>query len=224
MERGFDTGREILKWVAIVSMTIDHIGASLYPQYEVLRLIGRLSFPLFCYLLVLGLENTRNVGNYFVRLFLFALVSQVPFYLAFGIEPFESFNVFFTLSSGLAFIYFYKSKNAPLALLPVLASLILHFDYGIYGIFLIGCMYLIREDAELGTVSVVLLNLAFSFMWPTQFMSLFSLPLILYHNSRASAVMGKTDVKGVYPRWKKYLFYAYYPLHLLALYAVRIII
>lgn len=222
MERGFDTGREILKWVAIVSMTIDHVGASLYPRSEVLRLIGRLSFPLFCYLLVLGLENTRNVGNYFIRLFLFALASQVPFYLAFGMEPFESLNVFFTLSSGLAFIYFYQKKNALLALLPVLASLILHFDYGIYGIFLIGSMYLIRKDAELGTVSVVLLNLASSFMWSTQFMSLFALPIILLHNSKTSVMVEDINRKGAYPLWKKYFFYAYYPLHLLALYIVRI--
>jgi len=202
MDRGLEAGREILKWMAIVSMTIDHIGASLYPQFEFLRLIGRLSFPLFCYLLVLGLENTRNVGNYFMRLFLFALISQVPFYLAFGMGPFESLNVFFTLSSGLAFLYFYQKKNIPLALLPVLASLILRFDYGIYGILLIGSMYLIRKDAELGIVSVVMLNLAFSFMWSTQFMSLFALPIILYHNGRTPAMVAETDIKGAYPPWK----------------------
>jgi len=222
MDRGLDVGRVILKWAAIVTMTIDHVGAALYPQYEALRLIGRLSFPLFSYILVLGLENTRNVRNYFIRLFLFAIISQVPFYLAFGMEPFESLNIFFTLSSGLAFIYFYQRKDALLALFPVLASLILHFDYGIYGILLIGCMYLIRKDVELGAVSVILLNLAFSFMWPTQFISLFALPIILLHNRRASEMAEEASIKVTYPPWKKYLYYAYYPLHLLALYIVRI--
>jgi len=136
MERGYDVGREAVKWVAIVTMTIDHVGATLYPQYEVLRIIGRIAFPLFNYLLVLGFESTRNVENYLIRLFLFALISQVPFYLAFGMEPFESLNIFFTLFAGLAFIYFYQKKNVLLTLFPVLVSGFLNFDYGIYGIIL----------------------------------------------------------------------------------------
>jgi len=72
---GFDLGREILKWIAIITMTIDHIGAILFPEFEVLRVIGRLSFPLFAYLLILGMENTRNIRNYFTRLFIFALIN-----------------------------------------------------------------------------------------------------------------------------------------------------
>ena len=80
-QRRYDLGRELLKWIAIVTMTIDHIGLILYPEYIVLRYIGRLAFPLFAYLLILGMESTRSVMKYFLRLFSFALISQTPFYI-----------------------------------------------------------------------------------------------------------------------------------------------
>lgn len=94
MQGSFDVGREVLKWIAIATMTVDHVGAVLYPTYEVLRLIGRLSFPLFCYLTALGVETTRNVKNYFIRLFVFAFVSQIPFHLALGLGMFEYLPIF----------------------------------------------------------------------------------------------------------------------------------
>ena len=106
--QSFDYGREMLKWLAIITMTVDHVGAVLYQDFTVLRWIGRLAFPLFAYLLILGMENTRNVRKYFVRLFVFALVSQVPFFLAIDYAPFEFLNIFFTLTSGLLFIYFFN--------------------------------------------------------------------------------------------------------------------
>ena len=82
MEKSIDLGRDVLKWIALATMTIDHMGAILLPEFEVLRIIGRLSFPLFAYLLVLGHKSTGNVRAYFARLFLFAFISQIPFYLA----------------------------------------------------------------------------------------------------------------------------------------------
>jgi len=222
-EGRFDRGRETLKWIALITMTIDHIGATLYPENSVLRLIGRLSFPLFCYLLVLGLESTRNVKRYFARLFIFAFISQVPFYLALGLEPFESLNIFFTLSSGLIFIYSFKIRNILLALLPLFASVVLNFDYGIYGIMSIGCMQLLMNDTELGVISFLVLNLVFLPVWPAQFLSLFALPVILLQK-RWNTVNAdrKVDAKTGYPWWKKYFFYVYYPLHLTILYFVRI--
>jgi hypothetical protein len=221
MDKSLDEGREILKWIAIITMTIDHIGATLYPELAILRYVGRLSFPLFCYLLVLGFESTRNVSNYFMRLFLFASISQAPFYLALGIEPFESLNIFFTLSSGLLFIYFYQN-NPLLTFLPLLASVVLNFDYGIYGILLIGCMHLLGKNLELGVVSSVLLNLLFLLVWPTQALSLFALPIILLHKIGPLKMVRKFDEKTTYPSWKKYFFYIYYPLHLAILYHLRV--
>ncbi len=219
MQRRYDLGRELLKWLAIVTMTIDHAGAALYPEHPVLRYIGRLSYPLFAYLLVLGLESTRNTKNYISRLLLFALISQVPFDLAFGVQPWEHMNIFFTLSSGAFFIYSYE-KNSYLSLLPLVASAVLPFDYGIYGILAIGCFYFLRRNRELGVALFILLNLLFLPVWSYQFFALFSLPLILLHNE-GWIVFKKIGEKADYPLWRKYFFYVYYPLHLLVFYFLK---
>lgn len=220
MQRRYDPGRELLKWLAIVTMTIDHAGAALYPEHSVLRYIGRLSYPLFAYLLVLGLESTRNTKNYISRLLLFALISQVPFDLAFGVQPWEHMNIFFTLSLGAFFIYSYE-KNSHLSLLPLVASAILPFDYGIYGILAIGCFYFLRRNRELGVVLFILLNLLFLPAWSYQFFALFSLPLILLHNE-GWIVFKKIGEQADYPLWRKYFFYIYYPLHLLVFYFMKV--
>jgi hypothetical protein len=218
--QNFDLGRELLKWIAIISMTIDHVGAVLYPEFTPLRIIGRLAFPLFAYLLILGLESTRNMRNYFIRLFLFSFISQVPFTLALGFELFGYFNIFFTLSSGLLFIYFFK-KNSPIALVPVLFSFILPFDYGIYGIAMIGCMQILKEDTRFGAAALFLLNVLFLVPWNIQFLSLSALPLVLLHKNGSLNVKREDNEKVAYPPWRKYFFYVYYPLHLTLLYLIK---
>ncbi len=222
LQKDFDAGRELLKWIAIVTMTIDHIGAILYPELVFLRIIGRLSFPLFCYLIALGMETTRNVKNYFIRLFIFALISQTPFTLALGVGPFESLNIFFTLSFGVLFVYFHQ-KNSLLLLIPLLVSAFLPFDYSFYGIALIGCMHVLKKDMENGVIFVVLLNLFAFFLWEAQFFSLLALPLILLHRNGSLKFMNKKAVnrKEPYPLWRKYFFYVYYPLHLTVLYLIK---
>ncbi len=202
-------------------MAVDHVGAVLYPDYIVLRIIGRLSFPLFAYLLILGMESTRNIRNYFLRLFLFSFISQVPFVLALGLEPLEYFNIFFTLSSGLAFVYFFK-KTSPIAVVPVLVSFILPFDYGIYGIAVIGCMQILKEDTKVGVAALVLLNLLFLIPLNIQFLSLSALPLILLHKTGYLKIEKKTSEEVSYPLWRKYFFYIFYPFHLALLYIISI--
>ena len=117
-----------LKTIACITMLVDHIGASCieagiltpgldsgtlsrdtlsaYPLYRldmVLRFTGRLAFPIFCFLLVEGFVHTRDVKKYVRRLFLFALISEVPFDLAFFRTPFalEHQNVYWTLALGV---------------------------------------------------------------------------------------------------------------------------
>jgi len=219
--QGFDSGRELLKWIAIITMTVDHVGVILYPEFTVLRFIGRFSFPLFAYLLILGMENTRNIRYYFTRLFIFALISQVPFFLALNYGPFDSLNIFFTLSSGLLFIYFFK-KSSVFVLVPVFASLVLPFDYDIYGIVVIGCMYILKENTKFGVVSLVLLNTLFLVPWSIQFLSISAIPLILLHKNGSLNITRKTTEKVTIPLWRKYFFYVYYPLHLTLLYLIQL--
>ena len=74
----------VLKVIAIITMLIDHLGASGLipfgsPWYTVCRVIGRLAIPLFCFCVAEGLKYSKNRKNYILRLFLFALISEVQF-------------------------------------------------------------------------------------------------------------------------------------------------
>jgi hypothetical protein len=219
--QNFDSGRELLKWIAVITMTVDHVGAILYPEFTVLRVIGRLSFPLFAYLLMLGMETTRNIRDYFIRLFVFAFISQVPFFLALDYGPFDSLNIFFTLSFGLLFIYFFK-KGSVFVAVPLIASLLLPFDYGVYGIAVVGCMYILKENTKFGVASLVLLNILFLVPWNTQFLSIAAIPLILLHKNGSLTRTKETAELYAIPVWRKYFFYIYYPLHLTLIYIIKL--
>lgn len=204
-------------------MTIDHTGAILYEEYIILRIIGRLSFPIFCYLLVLGVESTRNWKNYFTRLFIFAIISQIPYFLVFGFKPFEQLNIFFTLSFGVLFLYFYN-KNILLALLSVVASVILNVDYSLYGIAMMGCIFVLKKDVKKGVVALILLNILFyihNIAQYTQMFSLFAIPIILLHQNGPLKIERMVNWTTFYSSLRKYAFYAYYPLHLALFFLVK---
>jgi len=97
---------DALKIIAVISMLTDHIGYVLFPGVMWLRIIGRLAFPIYCFLLVEGAVHTKNIGRYLLRLGAFALISEIPFDLAFKRSLFYPHyqNVFFTLFLGLAMI------------------------------------------------------------------------------------------------------------------------
>ncbi len=216
LQRRFDPGREALKWVAVVTMTIDHIGSVLYPEVEVLRVIGRISFPIFCYLIVLGVWSTRNVKKYLLRLLVFAFISQVPYFMAHDYGPFESFDIFFTLFFGALGIL-----NPFLLLLSFAVSFFFSFDYGPYGIALISAMQLLRGNQKWGIIMIVVFNVLVYFMWANQVYSLLALPLILAHQNGLLGKERTTSSSSPYPAWRKYLFYCYYPAHLAVLVLIR---
>ena len=197
-------------------MTIDHIGAFLYPEYVVLRIIGRIAFPIFGYLLILGTENTRNIRNYLLRLIVFAAISQIPYFLVQGNEPFETLNIFFTLSFGVMFLV-----NS-ISLIPVLlVSMFINFDFGLYGIVLIACIRLLRERTAFGILAYVAYSIILLTISPVQTFQLLALPLILLHHKGYLKWTRTVARKNVYPKWRKYFFYLYYPLHLTILYLIR---
>ncbi|MBP5266824.1 MAG: hypothetical protein J6Z06_08410, partial [Lachnospiraceae bacterium] len=119
-----------LKWIAVITMIIDHFGASILEAWMtrstlpyipsmgfidlLIRAVGRLAFPIFIFLMVEGLYHTRNRWKYLGRLVLLAVISEVPFDWAFWITRFQKDNgilvefhhqnVFFTLSLGLLMV------------------------------------------------------------------------------------------------------------------------
>jgi hypothetical protein len=204
-------------------MTIDHIGVVLYPEFTPFRIVGRLALPLFSYLIVLGIKSTRDAWRYFTRLFVFALISQVPYVLALEEAPYASFNVFVTLALGVCILIFYE-RHSQLILVPIVVSAMLMFycQFNPYGLVLIGCMYVLEQHPAYGVVATLVLNTLFLPLWAVQVCSVLALPLILLHRRSRSRQRSEAAHRYVYPVWRRYFFYLYYPFHLSLLYIIRV--
>lgn len=99
-----------LKIIALISMFCDHFGNAYLKHFSIFNLIGRIAFPIFAFQISEGYVHTKNLKKYFLRLGIFALVSQIPFSLflhKFLDSNLLSLNVFFTLFLGLLAIYLY---------------------------------------------------------------------------------------------------------------------
>ena len=139
-----------IKMIAIAAMACDHIGAVLFPQYLEMRLIGRIAFPIFAFTLVEGFLHTKDVKKYMMRLGVLALISEIPFDLAFWGVPLEfgHQNVFFTMFLGIAMLYLYlRNVKTSRQILTVVAMLLLsellRTDYNSAGLLMILCFYLL---------------------------------------------------------------------------------
>jgi hypothetical protein len=222
--RKFDFGRELLKIIAIVTMVLDHVAEILYPDLLILHVIGRLSFPLFAYLVVLGIESTKKPRKYMVTLICFAAISQVPYYLAFGIQPFERLNILFSLFLSAVTIYFYN-KRSVLAFVPLLLSIVLMTEGSYYVVLTAVGMRLLKDKPILGALALVALNLQFLFIpdieSQIQILALLAVPLIFLHiDNRLKKVIVIPENSLAYST-RKYFFYFFYPLHLALLFLIR---
>ena len=224
-----------LKWIAALTMFIDHCTAVLveagwiagfravsYNEYLVLRGIGRLAFPIYCFLLAEGLLHTRNVKKYLLRMGLFALISELPFDLALHRTFFtpKYQNVFFTLFFGLLALSLWQwltqkkgfraawwRQALGLLLIAALAWLaeLCRTDYGWQGVTVISLMYLLRELPVLRDLGML------AVLFTSSTLELAAFPDVvlfrLYNGQRG--------------RQRKYFFYLFYPAHLLILAGIR---
>ena len=226
-----------LKWIAIVTMLIDHSakgilylgiirprmpiirGSSLdqlYQLYKVLRGVGRIAFPIFCFFLVQGFLYTRNRAKYATRLFLFALISEIPFNLGLNnrLRYPSHQNVYFTLFLGLIMLCLWewlgkKIRYPAIAIFPQAAqaaalmylAYYLRTDYKYKGMILILVFYLLHEFLPLAAAGGAV---AMYWEWPWV---LIAFPLLLLYNGKR----GKQN---------KYFFYVFYPAHLILIYAI----
>lgn len=219
----FGISAAVLKWIAVVTMVIDHFAASVYwmmPGYDdrvlfVMRKIGRIAFPIYCFLLVEGFFHTRNVAKYLRNCFLFAVLSEIPFNMAiFGrvVYP-QGQNVYLTLCIGLGALMMlaqfkgrYELKYVLLQVVIIVvaacAGEILEVDYHWKGVLFIILFYYIRGMQEWIRNLAVVAAFAYELTAP-----LAVIPIHFYNGMRG--------------RQMKYLFYAIYPLHLLVFGLIR---
>lgn len=200
-----------LKVIAMVTMLIDHIGVMFFPKLMLLRIIGRIAFVLFTFLLVEGFFHTRNLKVYLGAILLAAILSELPYDLAFSGKWFNlgRQNVLFTLGMGIIAMMVMKSSLAgDLKVLFVYLIMVLNnymgFDYYYLGILQIVFFYLYRASFFKKAITVTILNLFYFFRITVQSIAFIGLiPIYLYNGER-----------GKKSGW---VFYTFYGLHLLIL-------
>ncbi|MBR2139116.1 MAG: hypothetical protein IJ966_07490 [Bacilli bacterium] len=205
----------LLKIIAVICMTIDHIGCYLLNDNFYFRLIGRIAFPLFTYSIMIGYFKTKDIKKYALRLFILALISQIPYKL---LNPNDNLNIFFTL---LLELWLYrtldKEKYYQIPLIFII-GFIFKVDYQFIYILLVPIIYYTRNNKLL----FVILNLVhygyylfdefyFFDRLSLTFFSVLYIPFILINT--------KSKIKI-----NKYFFYIYYPLHLIIIYLIKTII
>lgn len=234
---GFLSGSS-LKWIAVAAMFLNHFGDILLKgiittasysaftdgQFSILmacyngfHAIGRISMPIFCFFIVEGFLHSRHIKRYFIRLLIFALVSEIPYDLAFGTSAFDRSqqNVMFTLAAGLGTLILmnrckkYAAVQVFIAIVVAAVASVLKFDGGYYGILMIALFYLFRRYKLASVVSVFLLQVLIVLYFHETFdlnsvMAVVPLILIYCYNGKRGMNL-------------KYLFYGFYPLHLLIL-------
>ena len=227
------------KIIACITIFNDHVGAVIIERYlltmkgqedivmqildMVLRLIGRLGFPMFCFLLIEGFFYSRNRFRYAMRLLAFCIISEIPFNLAISGQLWSQNyqNVFFTLYIGFILMILLNALeqrvenkwirmigNIGIIAVGAVAAEYLHTDYGACGVLTIIAMYLMRRNKMHRMLAGCIV---LTVCMPIEFTSFFALiPVKLYNGKRGLSL--------------KYVFYLFYPLHLLLLYGISILI
>lgn len=230
----------VLKLIAMITMFIDHLGDAWFHHVTAMNLVGRIAFPIFAFQISEGYEHTQNLKKYFFRLFLFALISQIPFMLFYSLYTNTfTLNIFFTLSFGLLSIFCYdKICNSPLQLIKInwlsstckhlfaillicligIIAQVCHFDYGFFGIAIIALFHIFKTKKVWLVLSFALACIAkysfdifcYGYHYLYILLCLFTILPVIF-----ICLYNKKQGKKV-----KYLLYLFYPVHLFALYLI----
>lgn len=215
----YNTARDFLKILAIIAMTADH-GSTIFlgevsALYNICQFFGNFTIVIMCFFITQGLRYTRSVLKYGERLLLWAVISEIPFYLLFGLQ----LNILFTLLASLTIIYLLDRKG----LLTALATLALFFpislicDWSIIApVFTI--IFYVLQKKQKEQLSLILMPASY-----------FILRTILYSKTQVEYIAGTISVFlasavifALRTRTEEQrkggihglVFYAYYPLHL----------
>lgn len=233
----------VLKIIALISMTFDHASYVIYGRFSFLNYIGRLAFPIFAFQITEGYIHTKNLKKYFLRLFIFALISQIPFLLFHSIiSSSRHLNIFFTLFLGLgAITTFDKLRNIEcnnkyihylyifLGFISVAVfstiSEITNCDYGYFGVLAIFVFYFFKNHKVLMNIAFILSVIIYQFNNLLKNLSnpgLFEIYLyiIIFTCLPLAFIDLYNNKKG---KDIKYLLYLFYPIHLLILYGIHLL-
>ena len=216
----------VLKIISFITMIVDHTGIIFFPNNDIFRIIGRISFPIFAFFIVEGYFHSKNINKYLFRILFLALISEVIFdYLFYHqLICWDRQNTCFELFLGLYTIYIFdKSINNKYKILPILLLIVSIFisntfnlDYSYKGIILIFCFYLINKLNLSKIKRILYLSLSITIFFSISmittpninYLGIFlSLPILFLYNGKL----------GYNNKFLKYLFYFLYPLHLLIL-------
>lgn len=223
-KRGFLSGN-MLKIIAAISMTVDHIGMQMFPDVDVFRVIGRIAFPIFAYMLAEGCKYTKSRGRHLGLLVLLAVLCQAVFTYATG-SYYQSILVTFSLSVCMIYSmeYALSKRTALSSILPIFVMACVFvltdvlpivfkdtdyaIDYGFVGVMVPVIIYMGRNKMQKlmhAAIGLTIMSLIFgSFQW----VCLMALPLLALYNGKR----GKLKMK--------YFFYIYYPAHLVAIFLI----
>ena len=224
--------QEALKLIACITMLIDHFGHAIVPWlpvpymvniYYLCRIIGRIAFPIYCFLLVEGMGHTRNPGKYILRLGIGILLAELPFDILFeGGFTWAYQSVMVTLTLGaIMLLCMQRVEKKALKLLLVIPFAILaelaKCDYGGWGIATIA-VFALFDRRGVQAIALLLVNACmesaalpiFGIPVSVQIFAVFAMvPIGLYS--------GKKLTRSRTVQWAFYLFY---PLHLLFLWII----
>lgn len=220
MMEKFGISSVVLKWIAVISMVIDHFACAVYnprvwgcsiEAYRILRGIGRIAFPIYCFLLVEGFFHTKSAWKYLRNLAIFAVISEIPFNMAvFGnVFYLKGQNVYCTLALGICAMMLlerfggFKAWRILMQAVIICAFMFLgeklEVDYHWKGIVYIIMFYYLKKLNVRREIAAVFGAAAFA---AYELPAVFSfVPVYFYNGERG--------------RQMKYLFYAIYPIHLL---------
>ncbi len=232
-----------LKLLACITMLIDHIGAIFFPDIMFLRIIGRIAFPIYGFLITEGYTKTKNLKRYMFRLFILAIVSQIPYMLAFETK---GLNVFFTLLAGILVmvildkkIDFLKLKDdnkiykiifevsiyiVKFILILLIIGVIEKFesDYATYGVCIILCFRLFKNNFKKLTFVMLALNILYTIPILKYFITSYGVNFRVFLQTTCINslffIYNYNDTEGIKMQW---LFYGFYPVHLIVLIFIR---
>lgn len=235
-----DTG--FIKIIAMATMLIDHMGAALFPQHMIMRIIGRIAFPIYAYCIAAGCVYTRDMGRYLQRVALLALISQPIYVLAlnhtnsmmfvtsftdnplrflynFYVYSWRDPSILLTLTIGIAVIWSFRERKLWLTLMLLLVTYTfsMYIDYGVRGVFLMLIMYAFinRWYISLPLVAAYMIYWGMGGVSYELFGISFSIQIFAVLALPFIYIPMRTGVK-----LNKWVFYGFYPAHLLLIYII----